>query len=219
MSRAMRHLPSCSPSRYRPTAATAKGTRAADTLGRSVAVRLVRLYSQKVSSIDNTATGTANPNISEASPLGLDAGDCTQAPPLGTGISPSPPRVPRRCLDDVVLVQGLRFERWSNDAGQEQGRDVANNGKEEKTLLLYLPGIDGRGTSIEPQLDTLAQKFDIFRLIVGAEDRSTFLSLSRAVVGFVDACEEAQFDDGGAKLVVVGESFGGMLGLRLAQLR
>lgn len=87
------------------------------------------------------------------------------------------------------------------------------DGGNKKLLLLYLPGIDGLGSSIEPQLHGLGQRFDVFRLLIGAEDRSTFASLTSAVTDFVDRVEE------GARLVIVGESFGGMLALRLAQLR
>lgn len=69
------------------------------------------------------------------------------------------------------------------------------------------------GTSVEPQLPALSEKFDVFRLVIGAEDRSTFATLSRAVTMFVDTAGK------GVKTVIVGESFGGMLGLRLGQLR
>lgn len=119
----------------------------------------------------------------------------------------------RRCsLDDVIHIRGLRFERWKKSAEMGKERDVADGGS-NKLLLLYLPGIDGLGSSIEPQLPGLAQKFDVFCLKIGAEDRSTFASLTRDVTDFVDRVEE------GTRLVVVGESFGGMLALRLAQLR
>ncbi|CAN0574836.1 unnamed protein product, partial [Ectocarpus sp. 12 AP-2014] len=61
--------------------------------------------------------------------------------------------------------------------------EAANGSKVDgdKMVLLYLPGIEGLGTSVEPQLPALSEKFDVFRLIIGAEDRSTFSTLSRAV--------------------------------------
>lgn len=94
---------------------------------------------------------------------------------------------------------------------------LENDNSARKRLLLYLPGIEGLGTSVEPQLPAMSEKFDVFRMIIGAEDRSTFSTLSRAVTEFVDrAGKEMDVDE---KTVLVGESFGGMLGLRLGQLR
>ena len=94
---------------------------------------------------------------------------------------------PTQGLPDVMDIQGVTFERWKES---EEGRPLspAGTGPEggarggaEKMVLLYLPGIEGLGTSVEPQLPALSAKFDVFRLIIGAEDRSTFATLSRAV--------------------------------------
>lgn len=79
----------------------------------------------------------------------------------------------------------MRFERWnesSNDSDSGKKSDAASD--VEKMMLLYLPGIEGLGTSVEPQLPALSAKFDVFRLVMGAEDRSTFSTLSRAVSFF-----------------------------------
>lgn len=89
---------------------------------------------------------------------------------------------PLKGLPDVVDILGVRFERWrsSNDANTSKaGTKFVDEDK--KMMLLYLPGIEGLGTSVEPQLPALSAKFDVFRLIIGAEDRSTFSTLSRAV--------------------------------------
>ncbi|CAM9298594.1 unnamed protein product, partial [Discosporangium mesarthrocarpum] len=85
-------------------------------------------------------------------------------------------------------------------------------------VLLYLPGVEGLGTSIEPQLPSLSETFDVYRLLVPAEDRSTFLTLSRACEGFLTMAQ-AVAAGGWGKTVVVGESFGGVLALRLGQIR
>ncbi len=81
----------------------------------------------------------------------------------------------------------MRFERWK-EAGDGPSSSPIAGGPEssarsepEKMVLLYLPGIEGLGTSVEPQLPALSSKFDVFRLIIGAEDRSTFTTLSTAV--------------------------------------
>ena len=73
----------------------------------------------------------------------------------------------------MVDILGVRFERWNKSSNDKDGS--------EKIMLLYLPGIEGLGTSVEPQLPALSAKFDVFRLVIGAEDRSTFSTLSRAV--------------------------------------
>lgn len=127
----------------------------------------------------------------------------------------------RDVLRDVVSVHGVRFVRWleSDTPGGRSGAQQHSAGffgraLTRKPLLLYLPGIEGLGTSVEPQLPGLSEKFDVFRMIIPAQDRSTFFTLSKAVTEFVDTAAKA-----GEKTVVVGESFGGMLGLRLGQLR
>ncbi|CAM9128034.1 unnamed protein product [Scytosiphon promiscuus] len=133
-------------------------------------------------------------------------------------------------VQDVVDILGVRFERWTRSDGvhidKERTSPSSLAGKEmagtrgverNKMMLLYLPGIEGLGTSVEPQLPALSDKFDVFRLIIGAEDRSTFSTLSRAVTEFIDVAAKKQ--GGGQKVVILGESFGAMLGIRLGQLR
>lgn len=125
------------------------------------------------------------------------------------------PEQQQRGLRETVEILGQRFERWKGTATNTGGASDAA-ADSEKPLLLYLPGIEGLGTSIEPQLPDLSEKFRVFRLIIGAQDRSTFPTLAAAVAGFVDMVAGG---GEGEKTVVLGESFGGMLGLRLGQLR
>eukprot|EP00752_Nemacystus_decipiens_P012922 g11436.t1 len=112
-------------------------------------------------------------------------------------------------LPDVVDILDVRFERWSKPGDDNAG----------KMMLLYLPGIEGLGTSVEPQLPALSAKFDVFRLVIGAEDRSTFSTLSRAVTDFIDLASAVGEGTEKRKTVILGESFGAMLGIRLGQLR
>ncbi|CBJ48930.1 conserved unknown protein [Ectocarpus siliculosus] len=149
----------------------------------------------------------------------------TTVEPVATGSSPPASEADAGDLPDVIDILGVSFERWrKNDANGPASPSAtggAANGSKvdgDKMVLLYLPGIEGLGTSVEPQLPALSEKFDVFRLIIGAEDRSTFSTLSRAVTQFVDVTS----GEGGGnqkKTVVLGESFGAMLGIRLGQLR
>ncbi|CAN0170567.1 unnamed protein product [Ectocarpus sp. 8 AP-2014] len=149
----------------------------------------------------------------------------TTVEPVATGSPPPASEDDAGDLPDVIDILGVSFERWrKNDAdgpASPSATGGAANGSKvdgDKMLLLYLPGIEGLGTSVEPQLPALSEKFDVFRLIIGAEDRSTFSTLSRAVTQFVDVTS----GEGGGnqkKTVVLGESFGAMLGIRLGQLR
>lgn len=83
-------------------------------------------------------------------------------------------------LQDVVNIHGVRFERWTNAKAETDSSEQSVEGSvERKRLLLYLPGIEGLGTSVEPQLSALSERFDVYRVILGANDRSTFYTLSR----------------------------------------
>lgn len=82
----------------------------------------------------------------------------------------------------MVDILGVRFERWNKSGnGNDSVSGDGEGGEIDKMMLLYLPGIEGLGTSVEPQLPALSAKFDVFRLVIGAEDRSTFSTLSKAV--------------------------------------
>ncbi|CAM9762041.1 unnamed protein product [Ectocarpus sp. 4 AP-2014] len=150
----------------------------------------------------------------------------TTVEPVPTGSPPPASEADPGDLPDVIDILGVSFERWRrNDtdgpASPSATVGAANGSKVDgdKMVLLYLPGIEGLGTSVEPQLPALSEKFDVFRLIIGAEDRSTFSTLSRAVTQFVDVTSGKGGGNQKKKTVVLGESFGAMLGIRLGQLR
>lgn len=154
-----------------------------------------------------TSTG-ATSIAGDPRPSPEDGSSATRLSNAATSPSPSGRR---DLVDDVIKISNVKFVRWRNKANVSA--DSSTSDDSEKPLLLYLPGIEGLGTSVEPQLPALSSKFDVFRLIIGAEDRSTFFKLTRAVTEFVDTVGKD------VKTVVVGESFGGMLALRLGQLR
>ncbi|KAA6424328.1 MAG: alpha beta hydrolase [Trebouxia sp. A1-2] len=94
-------------------------------------------------------------------------------------------------------------------------RPVAVEKSTHKPLLLYLPGTDGTGNSIIPQLPGLVGAgFDIRSLYITMDDRSSWDSLISQIVPLVR--QLAQSDGQQQKLTIVAESFGGCLAFRLA---
>jgi pimeloyl-ACP methyl ester carboxylesterase len=79
--------------------------------------------------------------------------------------------------------------------------------------LLYLGGLDGAALP-RAQAETLRNCFDPVSICPSAEDRSGWDALALAVAAVV--CEEAS--DAGKPVVLVGESFGAALALRVAAL-
>ena len=77
-----------------------------------------------------------------------------------------------------------------------------------KPLLLYLPGLDGVGISAIQQYDDLSNTFELWRMQIDqTEDRSTFSELTTAVSNFIQEIAVHQ----NRKVILVGESFGGLL--------
>eukprot|EP00542_Grammatophora_oceanica_P005239 CAMPEP_0194067984 /NCGR_PEP_ID=MMETSP0009_2-20130614/86846_1 /TAXON_ID=210454 /ORGANISM="Grammatophora oceanica, Strain CCMP 410" /LENGTH=706 /DNA_ID=CAMNT_0038721039 /DNA_START=86 /DNA_END=2206 /DNA_ORIENTATION=+ len=85
--------------------------------------------------------------------------------------------------------------------------NVANQFGPEKPLALYLPGLDCAGVSGTQQFDELSQKFELWRLSVTPDDRSSLGYLSDHVVKFINEISNAT----DRKVVLIGESFGGLL--------
>jgi len=86
---------------------------------------------------------------------------------------------------------------------------------EGKPIAVYLPGLDCFGISAVSQFSDLSRTFDLWRMTVSVDDRSSFGDLSTAVSMFIDDVTL----DTGKKVTLIGESFGGLLapvvGLRL----
>lgn len=85
---------------------------------------------------------------------------------------------------------------------------------QSKPIVIYLPGLDGTGISaFNHQFDDMAQAFELWRLIIDTQDRSEFRQLLAKVVGFV---EELSVNNTDREVVLVGESFGGVLASAVA---
>ena len=80
-----------------------------------------------------------------------------------------------------------------------------------RSILLYLPGIELTGYSLSRQVDELRDDFEVRWLAVPQDDRTSFDALGDIVS---TAIEEAASE--GRKTFVVGESFGGVLALSVA---
>mmetsp|Transcript_18559 Transcript_18559/g.26113 ORF Transcript_18559/g.26113 Transcript_18559/m.26113 type:complete len:856 (-) Transcript_18559:50-2617(-) len=82
----------------------------------------------------------------------------------------------------------------------------------EKVVLLYLPGLDGGGVSATQQFDDLSNAFEFWRMSVNPGDTSTtFLDLVLTASKFVEEVINTSSEGSNRKVVIVGESFGGLL--------
>mmetsp|Transcript_13166 Transcript_13166/g.24742 ORF Transcript_13166/g.24742 Transcript_13166/m.24742 type:complete len:764 (+) Transcript_13166:1190-3481(+) len=85
---------------------------------------------------------------------------------------------------------------------------IASNYGSNKPVLLYLPGLDGVGISGTSQFDDLSNAFEFWRMSVDqVHDRSSFTDLTTAVSNFIQDIAMKQK----RKVILVGESFGGLL--------
>ena len=77
------------------------------------------------------------------------------------------------------LSSGLDFSRPTSPLGSPPSPPNTNATK--KPLLLFLPGLDGSGRSGSTQWPRLSAEFDVWRLSIPSEDRSTFEQLCEQV--------------------------------------
>jgi len=94
--------------------------------------------------------------------------------------------------------------------GVDDNDNLVGHGDPDKPIALYLPGLDGYGISaFNHQFDDLARTFELWRMTVLPEDRSSLSGVVRAVSSFVR--EHATADGRKRKVVLIGESCGGVL--------
>lgn len=80
-----------------------------------------------------------------------------------------------------------------------------NETSAHKPPLLYVPGLDGVGNYSAENFANLTENFDVWRMIVSPDDRSSFVEISNLIVGQVNSFQQPA--------VVIGESFGGLMSL------
>jgi len=89
-------------------------------------------------------------------------------------------------------------------------RTVAEGHNNTKKVAVYLPGLDGTGISAYKQFPDLAREFEFWRMVVDTHDRSSFLDLSNHVCSFIDDLVNS-VSDVNREVILIGESFGGLL--------
>ena len=102
-------------------------------------------------------------------------------------------------------VTFLEEELEKNDNNELLFDKIRENGS-DKPIAIFLPGLDGVGISATNQFDDLSQKYELWRLIIDTQDRTSFRALTDYVVKFISEVSSKTRD-----VIVIGESFGGLL--------
>ncbi len=89
------------------------------------------------------------------------------------------------------------------------------SGEDMRPVLIYLPGIEMTGFSAYMQVEELSRTFDVRFFSVPSDDRTPLDGLVDVVVSEIEQLEVA----GRERVYLAGESFGGMLALRVASSR
>lgn len=79
----------------------------------------------------------------------------------------------------------------------------------KKSIMLFLPGLDGQGSYSQNTLLSLTDDYDVYRLEIKGNDRSTFREVSDFVIESIRKLEEEHPDV--EEIVLAGESFGGLV--------
>lgn len=99
-----------------------------------------------------------------------------------------------------------------NDIHSDIVETQPQSGAEAPPMLIYLPGLDGLGISATSQFDDLASSFELWRMTVDKSmPQPTFAKLVSTVVKFVKDSTSDAADDSPREVILVGESFGGLL--------
>ena len=110
--------------------------------------------------------------------------------------------------DDSFLTSQQLDEMWRHDP-RTQGKPIA----------LYIPGLDGYGISAaQHQFDDLAEHFELWRLTVLPEDRSSFAQVVQAIADFVSTVgvqqqpqQPEEYPPSNRPVILIAESCGAVL--------
>ena len=80
--------------------------------------------------------------------------------------------------------------------------------QEDKTIAIYIPGLDGVGISATTQFDDLSDNFEFWRMYIDDKDTTiSYRDLIQIITNFI--CDLAVQNN--RKFILVGESFGGLV--------
>lgn len=135
--------------------------------------------------------------------LGDEGSVYKQMSPTIKFVHVSPPKEDQDWREEQVLTQDSHIM-----AKEDIFKEIAQKYGDEKPIALYLPGLDGFGISAASwQFNDLSRNFDLWRMTVRIEDRSSFSQLVKAVTTFINEISEST----GRPVYIVAESFGGLL--------
>lgn len=84
-------------------------------------------------------------------------------------------------------------------------QQVAQHFGTDKPIAVYLPGLDGLGISATQQYEELADSFEVWRMTISTDDKSSFQQLISSVTDFIGSLDDER------PITLIGESFGGLL--------
>lgn len=141
--------------------------------------------------------------------LGESAPVYVQATPTIRFNFVTPPEQGQSWRDDEVFYADQ--DLVTNDTSSVPGDlflDVASRYGDDKPIALYLPGLDGFGVSAAiHQFDDLSRSFELWRMSIKIEDRTSFGDLLKTVTDFVEQLASTTE----RPIYVIAESFGGLL--------
>jgi len=109
--------------------------------------------------------------------------------------------------DDEVLMSDIDIMSKTNSSSSIFTK-VSNRHGNDKPIAIYLPGLDGFGISAASfQFNDLSTTFELWRMSIDVNDRSSFHELVQKTVQFI---EDITYNTN-RPVYVIGESFGGML--------
>lgn len=99
----------------------------------------------------------------------------------------------------------------------EESIDIDNKPTKQPPLLLYIPGLDGFGISATAQFDDLSSSFEFWRMSVDKHKEQSFSDLVISITKYVNEVTSSTVPtDSPREVILVGESFGGVLALSAA---